>query len=260
MAERHAMRQRDLPLEADGAAASAPPARRGPNLLLLFFACAAMFVLGVLVGRGTAPVRFDMERLQAELTALRGALDQRGGTPPAPPKPTSAGREKAPEHTELDFYEALKDPKDAARLNRELARVADLPARPAEQPAVAPAEEKPAVKAALQPAAAASRPPPAAANGALAAPPATAAATTPSSATGYQLQAASLASAADADSLVKRLQARGLPAYRQQVTVPDKGVRYRVRIGGFRSRSEAEAELMRLKGERINALLLTGEG
>jgi cell division septation protein DedD len=69
---------------------------------------------------------------------------------------------------------------------------------------------------------------------------------------------ASLESASDADRLVKRLQGRGLSAFRQQVTIPEKGVRYRVKIDGFKSRPEAEAELARLKGEKINAMLLTG--
>jgi hypothetical protein len=33
-----------------------------------------MFVLGVMVGRGTAPVHFDTQALQEELAALRDAM------------------------------------------------------------------------------------------------------------------------------------------------------------------------------------------
>ena len=39
-------------------------------LSLIFFLCAWMFVLGVLVGRGTAPVKFDIAAL--ELLLPRG--------------------------------------------------------------------------------------------------------------------------------------------------------------------------------------------
>ena len=42
--------------------------------LLVFFVAAWMFVLGVLVGRGTAPVHFDTQALQEELAALRDAM------------------------------------------------------------------------------------------------------------------------------------------------------------------------------------------
>jgi len=33
-----------------------------------------MFILGVLVGRGTAPVQFDTQALQKELATLRDAM------------------------------------------------------------------------------------------------------------------------------------------------------------------------------------------
>ena len=38
---------------------------------LTLFACAWMFVLGIFVGRETVPVRFDIEKLQNELAALK---------------------------------------------------------------------------------------------------------------------------------------------------------------------------------------------
>ena len=41
--------------------------------LLCSLVCLWMFILGLLVGRGTAPVRFDIERLQDELAALKAA-------------------------------------------------------------------------------------------------------------------------------------------------------------------------------------------
>ena len=41
---------------------------------LFFFACGWMFVLGILVGRGTAPVQFDIKKLQEELASLKAAV------------------------------------------------------------------------------------------------------------------------------------------------------------------------------------------
>ena len=53
--------------------------RRGTTLWLciIFFVSAWMFVLGVLVGRGTAPVHFDIESLQKELAALKEAVQKK---------------------------------------------------------------------------------------------------------------------------------------------------------------------------------------
>jgi hypothetical protein len=45
--------------------------------LLVLFVAAWMFVLGVLVGRGSAPVHFDIMELQKELETLRRAREKR---------------------------------------------------------------------------------------------------------------------------------------------------------------------------------------
>ena len=70
--------------------------------LLVFFVAAWMFVLGVLVGRGTAPVHFDTQALQEELAALRDAMMKKERE--AVEKAIRGEDEKAP----LEFYEALK--------------------------------------------------------------------------------------------------------------------------------------------------------
>ena len=40
-------------------------------IVSIFFISAWMFALGILVGRGTAPVRFDIHQLQKELAELK---------------------------------------------------------------------------------------------------------------------------------------------------------------------------------------------
>jgi len=64
-------------------------------LVLGFCVCGWMFFLGILVGRGTAPVSFDTRSFQASLAKL--AHD-------------SEGEEKTFERPVLDFYEVLKSP------------------------------------------------------------------------------------------------------------------------------------------------------
>jgi hypothetical protein len=70
--------------------------------LLVFFVAAWMFILGVLVGRGTAPVQFDTQALQKELAALRDAMMKKERD--ALEKAIRGEDKKAP----LEFYEALK--------------------------------------------------------------------------------------------------------------------------------------------------------
>jgi cell division septation protein DedD len=61
----------------------------------------------------------------------------------------------------------------------------------------------------------------------------------PGSEGGFQLQVASFKDQADADKLVEDLRKRGHKAYRQAAYVPERGLWYRVRIGPFRSKLEA---------------------
>lgn len=61
----------------------------------------------------------------------------------------------------------------------------------------------------------------------------------PGSEGGFQLQVASFKDQADADRLVEDLRKRGHKAYRQAAYVPERGLWYRVRIGPFRSKIEA---------------------
>lgn len=69
-----------------------------------------MFFLGVMVGRGTSPVRFDVEKLQKELISLQGELFQ---------KEKKQAEKEAKEFLKkpvLDFYETLTEKKEQARL------------------------------------------------------------------------------------------------------------------------------------------------
>ena len=91
-----------------------PPPQKGVRkntffwVFLIFFISAWMFVLGILVGRGTAPVHFDIEKLQKELAALKEDLLRKEIKRYKIDQPDTAGK------PDLGFHEALKAPAENA--------------------------------------------------------------------------------------------------------------------------------------------------
>lgn len=65
------------------------------TLVLGLFVCGWMFFLGILVGRGTAPISFDTKSFQAHLAKIADDSEK---------------QEKTFERPVLDFYEVLKSP------------------------------------------------------------------------------------------------------------------------------------------------------
>lgn len=77
---------------------------------------------------------------------------------------------------------------------------------------------------------------------------------------GFQLQVASFKDQADADRLVEDLRRRGHRAFRQAAYVPERGLWYRVRIGPFKSRLEAQRYKTQFeKNERVSPFLVDPE-
>jgi cell division septation protein DedD len=221
------------------------PKRRiawGRYLLLLFIA-AWMFVLGVLVGRGTAPVQFDTQALQKELASLRDAML----------KKERAAMEKAlrgqDDKAALKFYEALgKDgPDDADVLSMAPAASGDAatPAPPASAPSV-PHKSRPAIMAKKTPASVG-----------VAAKTATSRTQTESTPTGQlTIQVAAVKDAAAARRIVAKLKQDGYPAYVSTVSLPKQGDWYRVRVGSYDDRRQAAADMDRLRKARQKPILL----
>lgn len=210
---------------------------------LFFFVMGWMFVLGILVGRGTAPVPLGTHALEKELAALKEARlqqeqDQREG------QAKSAENKNA----ELGFYEALKMPPPKT-----------LPARTAppavKPPGPAPAKAPPPVAAA--PPAAESRPAPVPAAKTVqeAAPPSRDAQTAEDRGR-FTIQVAAFREAQSAERLVAELRAKGYPAYQIRMTVQDKGEWFRVRVGAFESREESETMLRKLNGDKVQGMVI----
>ncbi|MGD8541452.1 MAG: SPOR domain-containing protein [Desulfobacteraceae bacterium] len=219
--------------------------------ILGFLALSAwMFGLGVWVGRGTAPLRFDIAKLETELAELKGRLmaeeQQR----------TALTQEAAGDWSNLDFYEALKKTGDEPLPN------------PKAPPAAAGAAdtgsgEATRTKKSLKLATRTAPSPPGAVKAAPAAktPPAAPAkpqpAPQPAGDGGLTIQVASLKDPADAARLVLSLQAKGFAAYRVTAQVPGSGSWHRVRVGVFKDRAAAQAVLERLKNEKFGGLVVS---
>jgi cell division septation protein DedD len=209
--------------------------------LTLFF-CAWMFVLGILVGREMVPVKFDIEKLQNELAALKEAvikkeLDQ-----------YKIDSNADDSKTKMGFYETLKKTGGEAGLKNgtikrpkepEPKKIASLQKKKMSTSKTDPA---PKAKTSDLKKVTQNNPP--------------AVEKHDRSGNKFTIQVASLKDSGIADKLVSRLKKGGYPAYRSIGKVPGKGIWYRVRVGHFNSRSEAGSTLKRLKKEKIDAIIV----
>lgn len=225
-----------------GKATVAKPRIAWGRYLLLFFVAAWMFILGVLVGRGTAPVHFDTQALQKELADLRDAMMQKERE--SVEKAIRGETEKAP----LEFYEALKtdEPDTAVQIpvpqepkGETTAPASVIAAENPRHKARATVMAKPAT-AAVKPASA-PRPVP----------------QQPAPPTGMlTIQVASMKDGAAADRIVANLKKEGYPAYLSRIVIPDKGLWFRVRVGRYQNREQAAADMGRLTRNKRKPILV----
>ena len=179
---------------------------------LIVLISAWMFVLGVLVGRGTAPVQFDIGELQQELIALKESIIAQEQERVRADTPTLE------EKKDLEFYEALKgSTKDENLL---IKKRTSSPAASADNQKGTQAE-----KASKTPLTSMKKK--------------TRAGSAPEVKGDFYVQVASTRRADAADDLVKKLKGRGYPAYKTKVEITGKGTWYRVCAGGFTSQAEA---------------------
>ena len=211
--------------------------------LLVFFVAAWMFVLGVLVGRGTAPVHFDTQALQEELAALRDAMINKERE--AVEKAIRGEDEKAP----LEFYEALK--KDGLDTTV-LIPVTEVPtAGPSSGVETAESVQPPhksrtaimAKKAKVLDKPTVGKTPSL---------PPVAVETTGK----LTIQVASMKDGAAAERIVANLKKEGYPAYLSRIVIADKGLWFRVRVGRYTDREQAAADMNRLTRDQKNPILV----
>ena len=193
------------------------------------------FLAGVQVGRGVLAQRGLPD------STLAAADDSEPAPPPASATP---GTTQAPvtANEKLSYAERLGSSEPAA----EQLRKAGAPPIPAADNTPAP---KPEVPAPAKPAPAKTTPPATTTAPAPAPAAAAPAPTTPEpSGSGFAIQVAALKEVSEADAIVKRLASKGYPAY---VVAPAKGApaMYRVRVGKYKDRREADTVAARLQKE-----------
>lgn len=205
------------------------------GLCLLFLVSGWMFVLGVLVGRGSAPVNFDIQALQKELLALKESMVKQEK------RAMEADSAKAGAKSSLEFYEALKKKGKDEQVQTIEKKTppktppASPPTSPlASQKRVSKSEAAQEEKKTLPGIPEAKPLPP----GNLA------------------VQVASTKDAASADGLVKKLTQLGYAGFRIRADIPDKGTWYRVRVGPFRTKAEVEEMRQKLAKDDFKGIVV----
>jgi cell division septation protein DedD len=202
-----------------------------PWIGLTLFVSVWMFVLGILVGREMVPVKFDIEKLQNELAALKEAVIKKELDQYKIDSNTDDSK------TKMGFYETLKKAGAGAKLKDDTIKRQQKsePKKTAslQKKKISTQKTDPAPKVKTSDSKEASQ-----------------------NNNKFTIQVASSKDSGIADKLVNRLKKGGYPAYRSIGKVPGKGIWYRVRVGYFNSRSEAGSTLKRLKKEKIDAIIV----
>jgi len=185
-----------------------------------------MFTLGVIVGRGLSPVRFDVEKLTKELMALKEQALRK--------EKQRRDAETSSQETPLRFYDALTDKKEEARLRSKPKEGSSK--RRAELETSREAKSKTERKILVKPRPSSTKEGPGAGP--------------------LTLQVASLKDSARAEEMVSDLKRKGYSAYQVTTEVPGKGTYHRVRVGHFKDRSAARQAAVRLRQEELEPLIM----
>lgn len=245
------------------------------------------FALGIFVGRGTAPLRFDTRTMPPSISLQDDLLALKEEDAKQNEKELEKKVEQFPVDPDIEFHEALKgrenegsfSPAGQQKKNfgdeikkkgvpdkefyqsktsdegdlQEDAEKEDMagPVRdiPRKEKRIPKEESRPDAEPPAE------KPPPGTKmkQAAVAKPAST---PSPSSETVLTIQISSLRDPEDAERRVQELKNLGFPAYRVSATVEGRGTWYRVRIGHFASRKEAGPMLKRIQREHQNAFLV----
>ena len=227
---------------------------------LVVFIAGWMFVLGILVGRGAAPLSLNTHPLGKELAERKAIMVQKEQ---ATVEAQASG--KGGQKPELGFYEALKEAKPETGLKVKAMPGKSKKAAAAQAPRPVPKKpQAPKPKAVVE-----NRPPhkinesskpEAAAEPETLAklqplPPAAPTESVPADAKSrFTIQVAAFKELAGAEHLVADLRRRGYPAYQIRAQLNDKAVWYRVRVGAFGNKTAAGGMLKKLNADGIKGM------
>lgn len=223
-----------------------PPKKRGWPFWIVFLVSGWMFFLGVLVGRGTSPVNFDIDDLGKKIARLKKMALKAEEMKAQEADPVSPDVK-----SELEFYEALKtaEKRDPLVLARREPKV-DIKTETTRQSQ--PSSAIPNITAKTEKSLDSKK------NNEVKtkAPDNESEINIEKTGRQYSIQVASLKDQAEADRLVEKYKARGYRAYRASAEVRNSGVWHRVRIGPFTNQSEALQILVPVSRESKGALII----
>ena len=198
------------------------------GLCLLFLISGWMFVLGVLVGRGTAPINFDIQALQKELLELKESMVKQEK------RAMEADVAKTGDKPSLDFHEALKKKEKDEKIQAVEKKIP--PKSPSKAPLISQKRisktKETQTEERLLPSV---EPDP---TGSLA------------------VQVASTKDADSADALVEKLKQLGYAAFSIKAEIPNKGTWYRVRVGPYETRSDADQVHQGLTRDKFEGIIV----
>ena len=213
----------------------------------MLFIAAWMFLLGILVGRGTAPVNLEVGKLEKELADLKAAMTRKEH---AKINAQTSGKDSG--KPQLGFYEALKDPKQNKphKDKPSAIQAAKQPPKPARTEKEVPPKPFPEKKAPLK---SPDRP-----NQKPAAPSGVADSGNVRKGKGrFTIQVAAVKETGSAERLVAQLRKKGYPAYQVRVDLQGRGAWHRVRVGAFETRAAADRMLAKLKAGRHSGMVVS---
>lgn len=178
----------------------------GIFVIWIFVAMGAMFVLGIYVGRGMSPIRFDIQNIRHELAGLKEAMLRAEEVQAKKLEQGLAGG------SGIDLHRQLKKPSG------------DLLFKPKPQNAK--------IRASVTKKVAAKKPEPEKT--------AKTDAKTDTLTKSWTIQVAAVTKKQDASNMVDKFCKMGYPAYMVEASPKGKGTIFRVRVGRFSTRNEAK--------------------
>lgn len=199
-----------------------------------------MFTLGIMVGRGTAPIRFDVKNLKKDIVAEVGETIAKEKDEIVTKinilmdRLTSSGKQ------DLDFYEDLSSSKELPE-NIKIKVAPKLDAVPSSGPESIDSSPKEPEPAKTEKEVITKEP------------------DLPLNAAGqiFTIQVASIKDQKKAEKMVGELTRKGYSAYRSSAEIKGRGMWHRVRIGDFGDRASAETTLNKLKKDKLNGIIVT---
>ncbi len=199
---------------------TSPETKKKRSLLLfsiLFFTSAWMFILGVLVGRGCAPLQVDIKSIQDRLAELSQKEQNY----------YKIDQDAASNKTSFGFYEDLKKTETKDKKNKRISSLSSKKSFKKKYLVPKTIDNKKSditQKNRTQ--------------------------------KNYTIQVASLKDSKIADKLVAKLKKMRYPAYKSKAVLPGKGTWFRIRIGSYKDKADAGTIINRLQKDKFNVMLV----